>query len=142
MSQSLLKEITERGVLWLADYIMQDHRGMLFTLFERRFIKMKINFKKIVSVLATTVMLGSTVAFAAAAYPEPFVKNGAADAALVVGANAAATDMAAATDLGASLDAKVTVTGATTVVVVKKLQLMALQSFKLDKNSQLLKQHL
>ena len=69
---------------------------------------MKINFKKIASVLATTVMLGSTVAFAAAAYPEPFVKSGAADAALVVGANAATTDMAAATDLGASLDAKVT----------------------------------
>ncbi len=71
---------------------------------------MKFNFKKIVSVIATTVMLGSTIAFAAAAYPAPFVNGGAADAALVVGANAAATDIAAATDLGASLDAGVTAT--------------------------------
>src|SRR3989344_3531703 len=71
---------------------------------------MKFNFKKIVSVLATTIMLGSTVAFAAAAYPEPFVKSGSADAAIVVGASAATTDMAAATDLGTSLDAGVTAT--------------------------------
>jgi hypothetical protein len=76
---------------------------------ERRFKKMKFNFKKIASVLATTVMLGSTIAFAAAAWPSPFVKDGAGDAALVVGASAAATDMAAATDLGAALDTKVTV---------------------------------
>jgi len=69
---------------------------------------MKFNFKKIASVLATTVMLGSTVAFASAAWPAPFVDNGAADAALVVGVNAAATDMAAATDIGAALDSKVT----------------------------------
>ncbi len=71
---------------------------------------MKFNFKKIASVLATTVMLGSTVAFAAAAYPEPFVMSGAGDAAIVVGSGdgVSATDTVAATDLGASLDAKIT----------------------------------
>ena len=77
---------------------------------------MKFNFKKIVSVIATTVMLGSTIAFAAAAYPEPFVKSGAADAALVVGANAAAPDMAAATDLGAELGKGITATTSSSVV--------------------------
>lgn len=72
---------------------------------------MKINFKKIASVLATTVMLGSTIAFGAAAFPEPFVKSGAADAALIVGASAASSDMAAATNIGDALNADVTSTG-------------------------------
>jgi hypothetical protein len=76
---------------------------------------MKFNFKKVVSVLATTAMLGSTVAFAAAAYPAPFVSNGAADAAIIVGSNQDATDMAAALDLQTSLNAGVTATGSTTV---------------------------
>ncbi|MDP1729017.1 MAG: hypothetical protein Q8L27_02330 [archaeon] len=71
---------------------------------------MKFNFKKIASVLATTAMLGSTIAFAAAAYPEPFVKDGVGDAAIVVGSGdgVSATDTVAATDLGSSLDAKIT----------------------------------
>jgi len=70
---------------------------------------MKFNFKKIASVIATTVMLGSTVAFAAAAWPAPFVNNGAAASAVVYGANSA--DLAAAADLGAALDASVTSSG-------------------------------
>jgi len=71
---------------------------------------MKFNFKKIASVIATTAMLGSTIAFAAAAYPAPFVNNGVGDAAIVVGSGSgvASTDMVAATDLGASLDANIT----------------------------------
>jgi hypothetical protein len=77
---------------------------------------MKFNFKKIASVIATTVMLGSTVAFASAAWPAPFVSSGAADAAIVVGATAAASDTVAATDLGATLDKSVTAaTGAGTL---------------------------
>ena len=77
---------------------------------------MKFNFKKIASVIATTVMLGSTVAFASAAWPAPFISSGAADAAIVVGATAAATDTVAATDLGATLDKSVTAaTGAGTL---------------------------
>ena len=76
---------------------------------------MKINLKKVASVLASAVMFGSTIGFAAAAWPEPFVKSGAGDAAIVVGTNVVATDMSAATDLGTSLNAKVTSTGATTV---------------------------
>ncbi|MEK6885972.1 MAG: hypothetical protein AABX17_03335 [Nanoarchaeota archaeon] len=71
---------------------------------------MKFNFKKIASVIATTAMLGSTIAFAAAAYPAPFVNNGVGDAAIVVGSGegVSATDTVAATDLGSSLDAKIT----------------------------------
>jgi len=76
---------------------------------------MKINLKKVASVLASAVMFGSTIGFAAAAWPEPFVKSGAGDAAIVVGTNVVATDMSAATDLGTSLNAKVTSTGTTTV---------------------------
>ena len=76
---------------------------------------MKINLKKVASVLASAVMFGSTLGFAAAAWADPFVKNGVGDAAIVVGAGAATTDLVAATDLGTSLNAKVTVTGETTV---------------------------
>ena len=70
---------------------------------------MKFNFKKIASVLATTVMLGSTIAFASAAWPAPFVESGANQAAVVIGANS--MDLAAATEVGAALDAKITVAG-------------------------------
>ncbi|MBS3088164.1 hypothetical protein J4402_00115 [Candidatus Pacearchaeota archaeon] len=49
-------------------------------------------FKKIASVLATTAMLTSTVALAAATtYPAPFVTNGAADVAVVYGSHTAAS---------------------------------------------------
>lgn len=84
---------------------------------------MKFNFKKIASVLATTVMLGSTVAFAAAAWPAPLVNNGAADAAIVVGASAASTDMAAATSVANALNAKITSTGAVTASEGDKIKL-------------------
>jgi hypothetical protein len=66
-------------------------------------------FKKIASILATTAMLGSTLAFATAAtYPAPFISSGTADGAIVVGANAASTDWAVAIDLGQSLSSLVT----------------------------------
>ena len=57
---------------------------------------------KIMSVVASAVLLGST-ALVGAAYPAPFVTNGLAGGAIVVGANAAASDMAAAIDLQTSL---------------------------------------
>jgi len=57
---------------------------------------MKFNFKKVASVLASAVMLTSTIGFAAATnYPSPFTEG----AAVVYGANAAATDMSAAIDV-------------------------------------------
>ncbi len=78
---------------------------------------MKFNFKKIASVIATTAMLGSTIAFAAAAYPAPFVNNGVGDAAIVVGSGVgvSATDTVAATNLGSSLDAKITAAASATL---------------------------
>ncbi|MEM4625519.1 MAG: hypothetical protein QXJ28_02025 [Candidatus Pacearchaeota archaeon] len=75
---------------------------------------MRFNFKKVASVLACTAMLGSTLGFAAAAsYPEPFVKAGSADVAIVFGANAAPSDNTAALDIGASLSSYLTKTRAT-----------------------------
>ena len=57
-------------------------------------------FKKIASVLASAVMLTSTIGFAAAAsYPAPFVVGGTADGAVVYGANAAISDVTGAIDV-------------------------------------------
>jgi len=65
---------------------------------------MKINFKKIATVLGSAVMIGSTLGMAAAAsFPAPFVQGGAANVAVVVGANAALSDAVAATNIGSSL---------------------------------------
>jgi len=92
---------------------------------------MKFNFKKITSVIATVAMLGSTIAFAAAAYPAPFVNNGASNAAIVVGANAANEDTLAATDLMNSLNAKVTATASTDVTGAGDTYLLEKSSTKL-----------
>lgn len=89
---------------------------------------MKFNFKKVVSVVAMTAMLGSTVAFASAAYPAPFVQNGAADSAIIIGSAVGASDMAAASILKTDLDADVTVTGTTDISGTG-------DSVKLEKNS-------
>ena len=78
---------------------------------------MRFNFKKIASILASGVMLASTIGFAAAAaYPEPFVKGGAADGAVVVGVAADVSDWSAAIDLQTNLNAEVTTTGESTTV--------------------------
>ncbi|MDO8516773.1 MAG: hypothetical protein Q7S33_01490, partial [Nanoarchaeota archaeon] len=62
---------------------------------------MKFNFKKIATVIGSVLMVGSTMGIAAAsAYPAPFVQNGAASVAVVVGANAAGSDFFAATTVG------------------------------------------
>jgi len=63
---------------------------------------MKFNFRKIASALASTAMVGSTVALAAAAsFPAPFVDNGAADVAVVYGST---LDMTAVNDITTSLN--------------------------------------
>jgi hypothetical protein len=62
---------------------------------------MKFNFRKITSAIASTAILGSTVALAAAAnFPAPFVQNGAADVAIVYGNS---LDLVAVTDISTSL---------------------------------------
>ena len=77
---------------------------------------MKFNFRKIASVIASAVMLGSTVGTAlAATYPAPFVVGGSADAAIVVTSGShggSAVDWDAA--LGLQKDLKSHVTTATT----------------------------
>jgi len=74
-----------------------------------------MKFKKIISVLASAVMLSSTIGFAAAAnYPEPFVSGGTAGGAVVYGANAATTDVIAAIDMQANLQGLVTSGSGTT----------------------------
>jgi hypothetical protein len=75
------------------------------------FKQMRFNFRKIASVVASAVMLGSTVGIAAAAsYPQPFVKNGMADVAIVYGSSAAVSDLSAAIDVQSNLNTKVTST--------------------------------
>ncbi len=67
------------------------------------------NFKKIASVLASAIMLSSTIGFATAVtYPEPFVKSGTADVAVVWGANAAISDLSAAVDVQQNLGTLIT----------------------------------
>lgn len=63
-------------------------------------------FRKIASVVASAVMVSSTVALAAAAnYPAPFIQSGASDVAIVYGgADAANTDLVAASDISVSLN--------------------------------------
>jgi hypothetical protein len=68
---------------------------------------MKLNFKRIASVITGTVMLSSTLAFAAAAnYPTPFVKNTGADVAVVYGSQPGAElDLVAVADVTTNLQA-------------------------------------
>lgn len=65
-----------------------------------------INFKKVASILASGVMLASTISFAAAAnlYPKPFTDG----AAIVYGSNAASSDMAGAIDIYDQLKTRAT----------------------------------
>ena len=72
------------------------------------------NFKKIASVLASAIMLSSTIGFAAAAYPEPFVTSGTENVAIVYGAAAATSDLVGAIDLQANLQALVSTGTSTT----------------------------
>jgi len=80
---------------------------------------MKFNFRKIISVLTSGLMIGSTAALAAAAnFPAPFVANGTADVAVVYSgsANAAASDLTAASSIQAALNSELleqTATGTT-----------------------------
>jgi hypothetical protein len=68
-----------------------------------------VMFKKIASILASAVMLGSTMGAAfAATFPAPFVSGGAADVAIVYGSNAAVSDLSAAIDIQTNLQSKVT----------------------------------
>lgn len=70
---------------------------------------MKFNFRKIASTIASTAILGSTVALAAAAsFPAPFVQNGAADVAIVYGNS---LDLVAVTDISTSLSSALASSG-------------------------------
>jgi len=78
---------------------------------------MKFNFKKITSVIASAIMLGSTAGFAAAAnYPAPFISGGVANVGIVVtsgnhaGAN---SDLLAGVDLSQSLSNELVKQGGT-----------------------------
>lgn len=61
-------------------------------------------FKKIASVASSVLMIGATVALAAAAnYPSPFVQGGSADVAVVYGSAAASSDLVATIDINSNL---------------------------------------
>jgi hypothetical protein len=79
---------------------------------ERRLKIMKLNYKKIASVLASAVMLTSTVGFAAALnYPAPFSTTGGA---VVYGSNAYVTDATAAFKVEKSIQGTSSTTTTTT----------------------------
>lgn len=96
---------------------------------------MRFNFRKIASVLASAVMLGSTLGIAAAAnFPAPFVSSGVADVAVVVGSETpnlgfkpASSDLTAATTISNSLDSSLagqtTSTGGATVAGGESIQI-------------------
>jgi hypothetical protein len=69
---------------------------------------MKFNFRKIAPVLASAVLLGSTIGCAVAAtdltaYPSTFVTKGKADVAIIVGESANAVDVIAGMDISSDL---------------------------------------
>ena len=72
-------------------------------------MNVKKTIKKIVALGAGAVLVGATILGAVAtdlaSYPEPFVQDGAFDAKIVVGANAATQDVVGAIDIAASLQA-------------------------------------
>ena len=75
----------------------------------------KYSFNKIASAITSAAMVTSTVALAAAAnYPAPFVENGAADVAVVYGADAAQTDLAAVLDVTNDLSEELAATASST----------------------------
>lgn len=76
---------------------------------------MKFNFRKIASVLASAVLIGSTIGIAAAAnYPAPFVAGGNADVAVVYGSSAASSDFIAAANIASNLQYQLAKQTATT----------------------------
>jgi hypothetical protein len=73
-----------------------------------------IKFRKIASVVASALMIGSTMGAAFAAnYPAPFVSSGNANVAIVYGSNAAISDLSAAIDVQTNLNSKITGNSAT-----------------------------
>ena len=71
-------------------------------------------FKKIASALASTAMIGSTIALAAAtSFPAPFADGSASDVAVIYGASGAVTDIAAATDIASSISSNLATTSST-----------------------------
>jgi len=73
------------------------------------------NFRKIASVASSGLMIGATVALAAAAnYPAPFVQNGNADVAVVYGASAQSGDLVATIDINSNLQAALSSQAGTT----------------------------
>jgi len=61
-----------------------------------------MNYGKILSVVASACLLGSTLV--GASYPSPYVSDGLANGAIVVGENAASSDWSASIDLASSLN--------------------------------------
>ncbi|MEM3074478.1 MAG: hypothetical protein QW727_00860 [Candidatus Pacearchaeota archaeon] len=69
---------------------------------------MKINFRKVGSVIASAAMLGSTMGIAvAASYPGAFTAGGAGGVAIVTGSIAASSDFVAATEIGSNLNSAI-----------------------------------
>ena len=94
-------------------------------------------FKRIASVLASAIMISSTVALAAAAnYPAPFVKDGKASVAVVYGgSDAANTDLVASADISTSLSTELTKQTASSGVSTDTSSVAGGDFVKLEKSS-------
>ena len=107
------------------------------------FKKKMFKFKKVASLFASTVLLGSTIGFAAATtFPAPFVDNGSGNVAIVYGSNAATsiTDLVAATNIADTLNSHVvgtSTTGGTTTTVEGEAYPLFTDSSELFLNSTL-----
>ena len=110
-----------------------------------------IRFRKIASVVASALMIGSTMGAALAAnYPAPFVSGGVADVAIVYGSNAAISDLSAAIDVQTNLNSKVTsssgtgasTTGGNSVSLASSSQQMLMNSTLSVARSIITKDHL
>jgi len=76
-------------------------------------------FKKALTIAGSVLMVGSTIGLAAAAaYPAPFVENGAASVAIVYGSDAAASDKAGATTIQSDLSDELVSQAGTSAVTV------------------------
>ena len=98
---------------------------------------MKFNFKKIAPILASAVLLGSTIGVASVAadlgsYPAPFVEGGLVDVAVVYGSDGMAIDMEAAAlltgDLASELAAQTAEAGGVGAVVGEGINLATHES--------------
>lgn len=97
---------------------------------------MKMNIKKVATIVGSALMIGATAGMAAAAaYPAPFVSSGSANVAIVVGGNAALSDGLAASAISADLASDLAAQTATGTTTATGATATGGDSYKIEKAS-------